>query len=129
MSKGEGEKPTMTTAAERNMASAEAYYQAMNGKDLAGMARNLHPDVRFISPLADLNGKQAVLDAAKRLLTLLKSVGVQAKFGSESQAMLTYDLDFAEPIGICRTAALMTFKDGLIARIELFFDARPFGKN
>lgn len=45
----------MTTAAESNMASAEAYYQAMNSKDLDGMARNLHPDVRFISPLADLN--------------------------------------------------------------------------
>jgi ketosteroid isomerase-like protein len=119
----------MTSAAERNMASAEAHYQAMNSKDPAGMARTLHPDVRFISPLADLNGKEAVLDAAKRLLTLLKGVKVHAKFGSESQAMLTYDLDFAEPMGICRTAVLMTFKDGLIARIELFFDARPFGKN
>ena len=53
---------------------------------------------------------------------------MHAKFGSEDQAMLTYDMDFAEPIGVCRAAALMTFKDGLIARSELFFDARPFGK-
>ena len=32
------------------------------------------------------------------------------------------------PIGMIQTAALMTFKDGLIARIELFYDARPFEK-
>ncbi len=31
-------------------------------------------------------------------------------------------------IGVCRTAELMTFKDGLISGIELFFDARPFEK-
>jgi hypothetical protein len=42
--------------------------------------------------------------------------------------MLTYDMDFGEPIGVCRTAALLTFRDGLIARNELFFDARPFAK-
>jgi hypothetical protein len=43
--------------------------------------------------------------------------------------MLTYDAEFGEPIGICRTAVLMTFKDQLIERLELFFDARPFEKN
>jgi hypothetical protein len=43
--------------------------------------------------------------------------------------MLTYDGDFGEPIAICRTAVLMTFKHDLIGRIEIFFDARPFEKN
>jgi hypothetical protein len=38
-------------------------------------------------------------------------------------------MDFAEPIGVCRAAALMTFKDGLIVRNELFFDASPFKRN
>jgi hypothetical protein len=32
------------------------------------------------------------------------------------------------PGGLCRATALMTFKDGLIARDELFFDASPFKK-
>jgi ketosteroid isomerase-like protein len=44
----------VTTVAETNVASAETYYKAMNDKDLAGIARHLHPDVRFISPVADL---------------------------------------------------------------------------
>lgn len=116
----------MTTARERNVASAEAYYKAMNDKDLSSMARHLHPDIRLVSPLDALTGKEAVLEAANRLFPLIRSIKVHAKLGSDDQAMLTYDMDFAEPVGICRAAALMTFKDGLIARSELFFDARPF---
>jgi hypothetical protein len=119
----------MTTVTDRNVASAEAYYKAMNDKDFAGVATHLHPDVRFMGPLADLTGKEAVLEAAKRFATLTKSLKVRAKFGSHDEAMLTYDVDFGEPIGICRTAALLTFQDSLVARIELFYDARPFEKN
>jgi hypothetical protein len=40
--------------------------------------------------------------------------------------MVNYEVDFGEPFGLCRSAALFTFEDNLIARLELFFDARPF---
>jgi ketosteroid isomerase-like protein len=113
---------------EKNVVCAVAYYQAMADKDLAGMGRLLHPEVRLITPMEELTGKAMVLAAAKRLLPLIKSIKVHAKFGSEDQAMLTYDMDFDEAIGICRAAALITFKDGLIMRNEIFFDARPFDK-
>ena len=113
---------------EKNVVSAVAYYKAMADKDLPGMARHLHPDVRLVTPMEELTGKEAVLEAAKRLLPLINSIKVHAKFGSEDQAMLTYDMDFSSPIGVCRAAALMTFKDGLIIRNEIFFDARPFNK-
>jgi ketosteroid isomerase-like protein len=115
-----------TTMNEKNVASAVAYYQAMADKDLTAMARHLHPDVRLTSPMDDLDGKEAVLAAVKPLVNLIKSITVRAKFASEDQAMLAYDMEFAKPVGVCRTAVLMTFKDGLIARSELFFDARPF---
>jgi hypothetical protein len=114
---------------DRNVASAEAYYKAMKDKDLSGMARHLHPDVRLVTPMEELTGKEAVLGAAQRLLPLIIGIQVHAKFGSEDQAMLTYDMNFAEPVGVCRAAALMTFQDGLIMRNEIFFDARPFAKN
>ena len=111
-----------------NAASAEAYYKAMNDKDLSGMARHLHADVRLVTPMEDLTGKDVVLAAAKKLLNFIQSVEVRAKFESSTQAMLAYNMHFAEPVGLCRAAALMTFKDGLIARNELFFDASPFKK-
>ena len=113
---------------ERNLASAEAYYRAMNDKDLPGMARHLHPDIQLVTPMEELRGKEAVLEAGKRLLNFVRNIEVHAKFASENQAMLTYNMDFGEPIGTCRAAALMTFKDGLIVRNEVFFDALPFEK-
>jgi ketosteroid isomerase-like protein len=113
---------------EKNVASAVAYYKAMADKDLTSMARHLHPDVRLITPMEELTGKEAVLEAAKRLLPLINSIKVHATFGSEDKAMLTYDMDFPAPVGVCRAAALMTFRDGLIMRNEIFFDARPFNK-
>ncbi|MBZ5664908.1 MAG: nuclear transport factor 2 family protein [Acidobacteriia bacterium] len=119
----------MTTNTEKNVASAVAYYQAMHNKDLAGMARHLCDDVRFIGPLAEMTGKDAVLETANRFMRLIKGIRVNARMGSGDQIMLTCDLEFPEPIGRCRTAVLMTFEDGLIARIELFYDARPFEKS
>ena len=53
---------------------------------------------------------------------------MRAKFGSEEQAMVTSDMNFPEPIGACRAAALMTFKRRTDRPNELFFDARPFEK-
>ena len=47
------------------MATAEKYYLALARKDLTEMAQYLHPDVEFVSPLANLKGKQAYLQAAK----------------------------------------------------------------
>ncbi|MFZ0730728.1 MAG: nuclear transport factor 2 family protein [Candidatus Sulfotelmatobacter sp.] len=111
-----------------NAASAEAYYKAMSDKDLPAMARQLHPDVRLVTPMEDLSGRDAVLEAAKKLLGSIRSVEVLARFDSGNQAMLVYNMHFAEPAGLCRTAALMTFQDGLILRNELFFDASPFRK-
>jgi len=32
-----------------NAASAEAYYKAMNDKDMSAMAQHLHPDVQLVT--------------------------------------------------------------------------------
>jgi hypothetical protein len=118
----------VTAATESSVGPAVAYYEAMNDKNISEMGRHLHPDIHLISPMENITGKQAVLDAAQRLLPMIKSVNMRARFGSGEQAMLAYDMVFAEPAGMCRTAALMTIKNGQIVRNELFFDARPFDR-
>src|ERR1700678_1803367 len=105
-----------------------AYDKAMNDRDVPRMARYLHPDVPLVIPMEHLTGKEAVLEATKKLSTHIQSIKMHAKFGSEEQEMVSYDMTFDEPIGVCRAAALMTFKDGLIARNEVFFATRPFDK-
>jgi SnoaL-like protein len=119
----------MTIVKETTVNLALAYYQAVGNKNAGAVAEFLHPDVRLIGPLGEHAGKEAVLKAVTNFATLLKRLRVCASFGSSDQAMVNYEVDFGEPFGICRSAALITFQENQIARLELFFDARPFEKN
>ena len=113
---------------EKNVALAVAYYQAMNNKDLSVMEKYLHEEVRLIGPIADITGKDAVLNSVKHLIAFFNKLTIRAQFGAGDQVMLAYDIDFPAPIGLSRAAVLLTFQEGLIIRYELFFDARPFEK-
>jgi hypothetical protein len=77
-------------------------------------------------PMQELNGREAVLTSSKRIFPLLERFEVRAQFVSGDRAMFAYDFVCRDPIGVCRTAELVRFQDGLIRDIELFFDARPF---
>ncbi len=105
---------------------ANAYYQAVGNKNLSAIANLLHTNVRLIGPLGNAEGKESVLRAVTGFASLLRNLRVNVSFGSEEQAMVNYDVDFGDPFGIVRSAALITCKGNLIVRIELFFDARPF---
>jgi hypothetical protein len=117
----------MTPAAQKNDANAKLYYRAIGEKELTTVARLVDANVRLISPMSNLEGKEASLQAARGYSGMVSSIKVRSTFATDSEAMLAYDGDFGAPIGICRTAALLSFRDNLITRIELFFDARPFG--
>ena len=106
----------------------EEYYKAVGNKNFEKVEKQLHPEVQFIAPLAKIKGKEAVLEATKKFTTLFKTLNIRAKFGSNNQAMVVYDLDCPEPIGFISSSALITFENGLIKKIELFYDARPFDK-
>jgi len=112
----------------KNSAIAQAYYSAMANKDISGMEKYLHSDVQFKSPLAKSIGKEAFLQAAKNLINAFSSLTIRAVCGSDDHAMVAYDFEFPTPIGNVPTAALLEIKDGLIIKIELFFDARPFDR-
>lgn len=116
----------MSEKNKKNLASAVAYYQAMNNKDLSVIQKYLHPEVRLISPLADVTGKDAVFNSVKHFLAVFNKLTIRAQCGNGDQVMLAYDLDCPAPIGLFRGAVLLTFQEGLIIRYELFYDARPF---
>ena len=82
-----------------NINIAGLYYEAMNNKDLNKIALYLHPKVKFLGPLAELDGKDAVLESAKGFLGIVDSVKTRVKFASGNQVMLAYDLNCVSPIG------------------------------
>lgn len=113
---------------QNNLAIAESYYKSIGMKDIASISQYLHPAVECIGPLASLQGRDAVIEATKNFTNLFNTLTIRAKFSSDDQVMILYDLDVPAPIGIFCVAALLTFRDNLIAKIELIYDARPFEK-
>ena len=103
-----------------------SYLEAWSRKDLDGIAVHLHPDVHFKGPMQELHGREAVLASSKRIFALLERLDVRARFVNGDRAMFAYDFVCRDPIGVCRTAELLRFQEGLVRDIELFFDARPF---
>lgn len=107
-----------------NLAVAESYYAAMNKKDIESMEKLLSPNILFVGPLAELRGKDAVLQAIKGFTSAFERLSIRSKFHSDGEVMLAIDTEFPAPIGNLRTASLLTIQDGRIVKIELFYDSR-----
>ncbi|MCH9614354.1 MAG: hypothetical protein SP1CHLAM54_16880 [Chlamydiia bacterium] len=111
---------------DKNIGTAKAYYQAMGNKDLSALERCLHPKVEFSAPLAKTEGREALLEGAKRFFAAYDTLTICDVCGNGEKAMVVYELLCPEPIGSARAVALMSFQDALISSVELFYDARPF---
>jgi hypothetical protein len=106
---------------------AKTYYTAVSKKNIENVEKYLHPNIQFISPLAELTGKEAFIEATKKYIAFFNTLKIRTVCGSTDQAMVVYDVDLPS-LGKLPTAVLMTFQEELITKIELFFDARRFEK-
>jgi hypothetical protein len=109
-----------------NVTLAEEYYKLVGEKNAEEIRKYLHPDVEFSGPLATLKGREAVVEATSNFMNMVASLTIRAKFGTEEQAMIVYD---SEIPGIAKEfpgASLLNFRDGLIVKIQLFYDGSRF---
>lgn len=114
------------TLAGRNRRTIDAYVAACVTKDVEGIGRCLADDVRFIGPMAEFQGREAVLQSFGKIFHILEKQVQRGTMVEGNRALMFYDFVCTPPIGVCRTAEYNELVDGKIARIELFFDARPF---
>jgi ketosteroid isomerase-like protein len=105
---------------------AVAYYTALGEKNIEEVRKYLHPDIQFTDPQEKVVGKEAVLKAAKGFTAIFKTLIIRAKFSSEDQAMVVYDVDIPALTKNLRAASLLSFKEGLISKIDLIYDTRFF---
>lgn len=109
-----------------NVTTARTFYTLMGERKVADMGQHVHPEVHFIAPFSQMKGKEAYLEAVKKFCSEFKTLTIRAILGAGDQVVLVYDLGFPAPIGNIPSASLMTFQQGLIAKIELFYDSHPF---
>jgi hypothetical protein len=107
---------------------AEEYYKLVGTKNAEAIKKYLDADVEFHSPLTTLKGRDAVLEATSNFMKAFKSLKIRAKFGAGNQAMIVYDTDIPGIAENFPGASLLSFRDGLIVKIELFHDASRFAK-
>jgi len=101
-----------------------AYYTALGEKNIEAVKEYLHPDIQFTDPQEKVIGREAVLKAAKGFIGVFKMLTIRAKFGSEDQAMIVYDVEIPGLAKNLHAASLLSFQEGLISKIELFYDSR-----
>ncbi len=117
---------TTHSESDNNLKVAVSYYSSLLKKDFDTMSSYLHENVLFIGPLAEMQGRDAVVLAAKNLSQILGDIKIRSKFAHQNQIMLAYDFMFPQAFGKLRAAVLMEFTNQLISKIELFYDGRPF---
>lgn len=106
----------------------EEYYKLIGEKNVEEIQKYLDSEVELYSPLFALKGKEAVVGATGNFMNAFKSLKIRAKFGSEDQAMIVYDADMPGVAKVFPGASLLTFRNDLIVRIELFHDASHLTK-
>ncbi len=107
---------------------AEEYYTLIGEKKVAEIAHYLDPDVELYSPLATVKGKEAVYETVSNFIHAIESLTIRAKFGNKNQAIIVYEVDMPGVSKNFPGASLLTFKDNLIARFDLFYDGELASK-
>lgn len=107
---------------------AEEYYKFVGEKNEERFQQYLHSNVELQGPLGVAKGKKAVFAATRNFSNGINALKVRAAFGNGNQVMVVHDSDIPGVSKAFSGAVLLEFVEGLIIKIELFYDASPFQK-
>lgn len=111
-----------------NLKKAEEYYTQVGARNADAIKDYLDSEVVFKGPLGAHKGKEAVIEATRNFMNTFKSLIIRAKLGAGDQAMIVYEVDIPNVSPTFMGTSLLTFKEGKIVNIELFFDGSRFTK-
>ena len=104
---------------------AEDFFAAWTGKDFGRPRALLHDDLSFQGPIDTFDNADAYLQAIQRLSQIVTGADKRKVFADGDDVCVIYDLKTA-PVPSAPTAEWYRIRDGRIASIQVFFDARPF---
>jgi ketosteroid isomerase-like protein len=103
----------------------ERYFDAWTSKDFETARSLLHDDLSFTGPFEKLDSADALMESIKGLAQVVTGAERRGVIEQGDQACVIYDLHTA-PVPTAPVAEWYMVRDGKIASMEAFFDARPF---
>ena len=103
----------------------EEYFDAWTSKDFEKARSLLHDGLSFKGPIETLDNADALIESLKGLAQIVTGAERRGLLAQGDQVCVIYDLHTA-PIPTAPVAEWYTVRDGKIASMQAFFDARPF---
>jgi ketosteroid isomerase-like protein len=107
-------------------AIVDRYNQALGKKDFAAARRLLADDLHFEGPIDRFDKADDYVIAISRLYGMVKGVQHQATVAEGDMVAVFYVLD--TPVAKAPVAEWYTVREGRIAELRAYFDARPFAQ-
>jgi ketosteroid isomerase-like protein len=104
----------------------ERYHRAFGGKDFATARSLLADDLDFRGPIDTFRSADDYLAAIQRLSSIVEGVEVERVIADGDDVAVFYGLVTSTPAGTAPVAEWYRVRDGKIAAIRVYFDARPF---
>ena len=108
-------------------ATALAYLDAVAKKDLGRLETLVTPDVQFAGPVSQLRGLRDLRAAFERISAVHVRSDIQRVFSDGNDVCVIYDF-VTDTAGALPTIEWLTFADGRIASIKLYYDQVPWLK-
>jgi len=96
----------------------------MSSGDFATARSLLADDLHFLGPIDEFHRADDYLGALQKLFSMVRGVENQATIVQDAEVVRFYVLD--TPVARAPVAEWYTVKDGKIAELRAYFDARPF---
>jgi ketosteroid isomerase-like protein len=104
----------------------ERYQRAFGSGDVPTARSLLADDLHFKGPIDEFDSADAYIESLARLATIVTGKEVKKVLADGNDVVTIYDLHTNTPAGTSSVAEWATVRNGRIAELRVFFDARPF---
>ncbi|MNW36539.1 RNA polymerase factor sigma-70 [compost metagenome] len=104
---------------------AKTYFEAMANKDVEKMLTLVTDNVTTISPLGNLEGKEAFQNFAAGFARMITKLTLIAAFGDDKKAVIVYNSNTL-PVPDATVVEYIVVEDNKISSVQVIYDATPF---
>jgi ketosteroid isomerase-like protein len=104
----------------------ERYQRAFGTGDIQTARSLLADDLRFRGPIEEFHSADEYVESVAKLAQIVTGTDVKKVLAEGDDVVTIYDLHTNTPAGTSNVAEWATVKNGKIAEMRVFFDARPF---